>query len=151
MPKNSRKLANLLIAPNRQLRLTLTAILVGLLFFFAIFGAQFWMSSALIESLSAFLPPDSGLNQTVATSVRWTWIVFFVASICFTTAITAITVVFSHRVYGPVYAIRKHLAALARGEYEYRTHLRKHDEFKDLAQDLNTLSELLQARGSRTS
>lgn len=144
---DDRKISNYFIAPERQLKIALFAVGIGLLFFFGFFGFQIWMFSALIASLAPLIPESSNVEPMIADSIHWTWIVFFVGAITFTIVMATITIVISHRVYGPVYAIRKHLAAIARGEFSHRTHLRKHDEFKDVAQDLNQLSEVLEAKG----
>ncbi|MBS1962610.1 MAG: hypothetical protein JST04_10365 [Bdellovibrionales bacterium] len=120
---------------------------LGLLFFFSFFAFQIWMFSTLIASLVPLVPPGSNVEQMMAESIRWNWIIFGVGMVMFTIIVTITTVVISHRIYGPAYAIRKHLAAITRGEFEHRTHLRKNDEFKDVAQDLNHLSEILAAKG----
>ena len=125
--------------------MALGAVAVGLIFFFGFFGFQIWMFTSLIMSLAPLIPETSNVGEMIAESLFWSRVIFGVGIVMFTFVVTAITVVISHRIYGPAYAIRKHLAALARGEYDYRTHLRKGDEFKDLAQDLNSLSETLAA------
>ena len=145
---DDRRLKNFFIAPEKQFKLAIWAVALGLLFFFGFFGFQLWMFSALIASLSSLIPESSlNLEQMVADSVHWTWIVFGVGSVFFTLILTGVTTVVSHRIYGPAYAIRKHLAAIAHGDYAYRTHLRKRDEFKDIAEDLNQLSERLEGKG----
>jgi len=141
---DDRRLSNFIIAPDRQLRAALLAVGIGLLFFFGFFGFQIWMFSALVESLAPLIPESSNVNQMISESVHWSWIVFFVGAVAFTLLLTTLTIVISHRIYGPIYAIRKHVAAIGRGEFAHRTHLRKSDEFKDLAKDLNSLSEALE-------
>ena len=142
--KFNREFSNFLIAPNRQLRLALMAVLFGLLFLFAVFGFQMWIFTSLVGSLSASLSENPALIQIVSESVRWAWRMFFIACAFFTTMALALTIVFSHRIYGPAFAIRKHLAAISNGDFAFRTTLRKHDELKDIANDLNSLSERLE-------
>jgi hypothetical protein len=141
---DDRRLSNFFIAPDRQLRMALVAVGCGLFFFFAFFGFQIWMFSALIASLSPLIPETSNVSEMIAESIHWTWIVFFAGAVAFTMVLTTLTIVISHRVYGPIYAIRKHIGALSRGEFAHRTHLRKNDEFKDVAKDLNELSAALE-------
>ena len=140
---DQRRLSGLFIAPDRQVRVALLSVGIGLLFFFAFFGFQLWMFSALLSSLAPLIPESSNVDRAIAESIRWIWLVFGVGAVAFTVLVGSVTVVLSHRIYGPIYAIRKHLAAIGKGEFDHRTHLRKNDEFKDVAQDLNALSEAL--------
>ncbi|MGE0633793.1 MAG: HAMP domain-containing protein [Pseudobdellovibrionaceae bacterium] len=55
----------------------------------------------------------------------------------------------SHRIFGPVVAIRRQLENLNSGRYEARIKLRKTDEFHEIAEDLNRLAETLQSRHTK--
>ena len=50
----------------------------------------------------------------------------------------------SHRIYGPMVQIRKHVTNLIRGDFTSRIHLRDHDHFVELSEDLNQLAEKMQ-------
>lgn len=56
----------------------------------------------------------------------------------------AIGVKLSHRIYGPIVQIRKHVQRLKDGDYSSRIHLRDHDHFNELAEELNELAQSLQ-------
>jgi sensor histidine kinase YesM len=144
--KDDRKWTNFIIAPDRQFRLTVIAGGIGLVFFFGFFAFQIWLFSTLIMSLVPFIPPGTGLEGMIQNSIQWSWIVFGVVGVCFLAVCSGAVIIVSHRIYGPIVAIRKHLAAVVRGEFDYRTHLRKNDEFQDVARDLNDLSEALQVK-----
>jgi len=47
---------------------------------------------------------------------------------------------------GPTVAFRRHLRALAAGDYSARTYLRPHDAFQEVADELNALSRALETR-----
>lgn len=53
-------------------------------------------------------------------------------------------VFFSKNIFGPIVPFRQHLDKLCKGDFASRVRLRKGDEFKDLAEDLNHLAELLE-------
>jgi HAMP domain-containing protein len=53
-------------------------------------------------------------------------------------------VVFSHRIFGPTIALRRHIKKLKNGDYSSRAHLRAGDELHDLADELNELAETLE-------
>lgn len=56
---------------------------------------------------------------------------------------------YSFRIFGPQVAIDRHIQALMDGDFKARIHLRRHDEFLDLAERLNRLAEILEERKSR--
>lgn len=49
----------------------------------------------------------------------------------------------SHRIYGPIVQIQKHVVNLINGQYASRVHLRDNDHFIPLGEDLNELAEVL--------
>jgi Tfp pilus assembly protein PilX len=49
----------------------------------------------------------------------------------------------THRIFGPMVPIRKHIQNLKKGDFESRIHLRKKDHFHELAEDLNELAKSL--------
>ena len=143
--KNARRWKGIFISPSRQFKYASTAVLIGLVTFVAFFTFELWLISALISHLSAFVPPDSPLNQLLIDCIRWSWVAFIFTVVAFSLLVFSATIIVSHRLYGPIYAMRRHVEALVRGEYSHRVHLRKTDEFKDLAEVLNELSSNLEA------
>jgi signal transduction histidine kinase len=53
---------------------------------------------------------------------------------------------YSHRIFGPVVPIRRQLLNLREGNYGGKVTLRRYDEFKEIAEDLNQLSSKLGAK-----
>ncbi len=53
--------------------------------------------------------------------------------------VVLIGLVLSNRIAGPIHRIKKYLNDIARGNYDKRLNLRKKDELKDLAMELNKL------------
>lgn len=66
---------------------------------------------------------------------------FFLGVLCF-----VLWTVYSHRVIGPTVPIRRHLKELAEGNYSARIKIREKDEFKEIAEDLNHLAEVLESK-----
>ncbi len=58
-------------------------------------------------------------------------------------------IVWSHRIAGPTYALKKHLVKMLEGDYSGRVHLRNTDQLVELAEEINKLTEKLekQTRG----
>lgn len=72
---------------------------------------------------------------------------FVLSSVLF----VALAVVLTERIVGPLRALLRHIDALDKGNYEFKTVLRKSDELKPLMEALNGLSDTLKARhGSST-
>lgn len=146
-----RKIQNFAIAPSKQFRLAFTLVSIGLGVFLAFFAFELWMMSSIVTSLSPLAPPDSNVHGLLADSLWWSWAAFIFIAFIFAMAVVVGTLVISHRFFGPVVALQKHISALTRGEYDHRTHLRKTDELKELASDLNQLSEQLEAQAKTNS
>lgn len=53
---------------------------------------------------------------------------------------------YSHRIYGPKVALIRQVKSLIEGDYSAEAKLRKHDEFQDLAAELNRLAQSLRER-----
>ncbi len=148
---DGRKVKNFVIAPNKQFRLAFVMVSAGLFIFLAFFGFELWMMSSIVQSLSPLAPPDSGLHEALANSLWWSWAAFYLVAFIFGVAVLVGTLVVSHRYFGPVVALRRHISAILNGEYDHRTHLRKSDELKELAADLNQLSEHFETRAKSNS
>ena len=59
--------------------------------------------------------------------------------------IAAFSVVFSHRIAGPVYRLERVLDALIQGEEVEHMHVRRHDELQGLVKKINMLIDMMQA------
>ena len=55
-------------------------------------------------------------------------------------------IVFSHRIAGPLPKIYKILREIGQGQFDVKLVLRKHDELKDLAEEINLMAERLGQR-----
>lgn len=61
----------------------------------------------------------------------------------------AIGIMLTHRIFGPMVPIRHQLAKMIEGDYSGRIHLRTSDEFKEVANDINTLTDRLKQAQAR--
>jgi len=146
MSKDNRRLKNIIIAPNKQLKLAFFSVMTGLATLLLFFAFQIWLFTSMIRNISPALPEDMNLEPVLADSIHWSWIGFILGAVFFAVLVSSVTIVISHRIYGPMIAIRKHIAAILGGKYDHKTTLRKNDEFKEVADDLNKLSEILREK-----
>lgn len=56
------------------------------------------------------------------------------------------TILFTHRIYGPMVPLKKHIESLKAGNYESRVKLRKHDELLEFEDMLNELAAVLEEK-----
>jgi hypothetical protein len=104
------------------------------------------ISRRMSASVETFLTADSPNPQTIsavtilASSVRD---ILMIGTSLSGFLSVALWILYSHRILGPVVPIRRHIGRLFAKDFESRIHLRKNDELKDIAEDLNRLSEFL--------
>jgi hypothetical protein len=94
------------------------------------------MAEAMNENL-AFI----AMFKDIVSSIMFTGIIGIsvLSVVCF-----ILWVVYSHRIFGPIVPIRRHIISLKNGDYSVRIKLRTGDEMKDVAEELNQLAEALQ-------
>ncbi len=76
------------------------------------------------------------VSSLVISPMAWGVIAFSFLSLL-------IWLLFSNRIFGPIVPIRRQIERLTKGDYEFRIQLRRHDELKEVADDLNRLAEVL--------
>ena len=146
--KNRRKISNYIVGSRAQLRffipfafLLALSLITNILMFWhvsmmreqaiQIYGTQnpeFSASAALIED-HALMLGSIGIVLTGLVSLGF-WIIY------------------SHRIFGPAYAIRVQIGRLCDNDFEQVIQLRKYDELKDLARDANRLTSVLKGKAS---
>jgi len=109
----------------------------------------------LLSSFDSYLATLRETNQMdTQTSILVTSHLYYYLRLAITLAVSfavgglALGVMLSHRIFGPIVPIRAHVLRLIEGDYSSRIHLRTHDQFKDVATDLNTLAERLNQKQS---
>jgi methyl-accepting chemotaxis protein len=121
-----------------QYRFTLRLCLIsGLLFAFFTGISLFFIKMSyemLIQSALIQMPE-------VVTKLRWEFkalaIKMLVSWIFFICAIFLLGVLYTQRIAGPIYALRRKLQDMTRGSYPQKLIFRKNDEFRSLEQSYN--------------
>lgn len=140
---NRRKASNVTVDPKAQLRFAqpFAILLVASL---ATINLIFWQVFSSKGSMASSAPPEAlaFLNNAMAQAVLYSSIGMLVIGIL----TLMLWLVYSHRIFGPMVPIRRQVEALKSGNYDFKINLRKNDEFKELANELNQLADLLKAR-----
>lgn len=144
--KPRRKLRNRIQKPGLQLRFPLYTILLTVFFAGSIVATVYLSFGDLYNSILNV----SELGEYYKNAIRENFqasigllTMFFLAYI---TLIVVLSVVVTHRMIGPTYSFVRQIRALKNGDYYARIVLRKHDEFKDVAKELNELAEILECK-----
>ena len=140
--KRSKK--NLWLMPGFQGRLLL-------LFILGAFGSALlngYLYYAYVDDSYAFILQYSTLSQDLIEQRHRDLLVFGIAlalvSLVITLVLAVWALVLTHRAAGAVYHIKKVIGEIRAGDVTRRVHLRKKDEFKDLAAAFNQLMDEMQ-------
>ena len=79
-------------------------------------------------------------------NTKWILICFLAA---YVVGVGALTIIYTHRLAGPMVAFKKHIDELKAKNFSSRVSLRKSDQFQELALKLNELAETMEADSSK--
>lgn len=137
--RKQRKLRNIFINTSFQAKIIL--LIAGIVLMQAILTTGYFCSSfeqffqtpiALVDINSEFIEAAEELKLQI-------FVGFMIANGGFLIFALLIGVYFSHKLAGPNYAIKRAITNLLDGVDQHNIHLRKGDEFHDLAERINTL------------
>lgn len=144
-----RKARNLLLRPTLQMKLPLYTLilsftfgLVALLLFY-IYFEQLYVMMLENTTQGSYLRAAVSLQTSNFIEAASMLLIGYIL------LIVVVTTIYTHRIIGPTIALKRHIRALKDGLYSHRVHLRKHDELKDMAADLNELAEILEQYKNR--
>jgi len=140
-----RKARNFLLKPGIQLRLTLYVLLLSFTFALlaVLFGNLYFeqtfvtllQSTDQSEYVQRILARQTGEFKELALLLLSGYVLLMIV----------VTVIFTHRLIGPIIPIQRHVKALQEGRFTHRISQRRHDDaFNELVEQLNTLAETLQ-------
>ena len=142
--KRSKK--NLWLMPGFQGRLLLLFIFCGLTCAFV----NGYLYYSYVDASYAFILRYSTLSQDLIAQRHMDLLIFSVAlaagSLVITLILAVWALVLTHRAAGAVYAVKKVIGEIRAGDPTRRVHLRKKDEFKDLAAAFNEMMDELQTK-----
>ncbi|HKI73908.1 MAG TPA: hypothetical protein VJ998_04665 [Pseudomonadales bacterium] len=146
MSRKQRKLKNMLVNPGFQLKLTLYYVVSGLVFFGAIVGLSYTKLSKVRHLMNdnplMNFQIQSQVNDLMFQVIQFT-LLGFVAYIILS---SLFALIISHKIAGPVVAIRAFIEQLKMGNYDYKRNLRPNDELNEIMDALKELAPLLKER-----
>ncbi|HVH20279.1 MAG TPA: hypothetical protein VNF72_18450 [Myxococcota bacterium] len=139
-PRERRRTVNLSVERSLQLELPIAILLVtcavGI-------GLAAYARAAFGQLFEAFEKAASApaLESLLRAQTSDFLLVAGVISVSYAVLVAFMTLIWCHRLIGPVVAFRRQLASLMAGELNARVQLRRGCAFHDLADDLNALAE----------
>ena len=117
---------------------------IGFLLISLLFGVLLFRLNDMIQTLASLAQdPEQAAAATANTSIvlMSTYCFLLLSFLC---SALFLGLVITHRYLGPMVPIQRHVKNLLEGKFEHSIQLRKNDQFKELADDLNRLAARLQ-------
>ena len=130
-----------MIKPRFQLKMALSAA-VFLTIYSLLLGAAIFYPLAVEYASTANTAAKAQLANSALFVHKHLWPAIFCTSIL----VFLTTILFSHRIAGPIYRFEKTVETLSEGNFSIRLKLRKRDEFHEIADGLNSLALFLENR-----
>jgi HAMP domain-containing protein len=141
--RNKRSAKKLFIAPSRQLKLTFAMLSIGILVTALLLAYLVTKVSQTVDLLEPS-HPSAALIVTDSLSPVLNLLIAGQALLWIFCLLVGVLV--SHKIYGPLVPMLRHVRNLQEGSYSSRVKLREGDELEDLAGALNELAEKLEGR-----
>ena len=140
--RNRRKLSNFFPEPKFQLKYI--SLVVGSSLFVAVFtlGILGYFLRQNYIVLVKYASTDPQLTESLMWEFNFLLGVMSLCFLFFLAGLTLISIIFSHRVAGVVFVLKRAFNQVAQGE-RVVLKFRKHDEFKDLETSFNNMMETL--------
>lgn len=142
--KYQRKMVNMLLQPLVQLRIGAFNLALSLVFVLLLGAYCYQKFVQFTDVVVTLTEADSAVFDLIRGYLSSIGTTALLASLVFVAANIALSIFLTHRLVGPTIAFRRHIKALIEGDYAVRTRLRTGDAFREVADDLNTLSERLE-------
>jgi HAMP domain-containing protein len=143
--ENRRTLRGLIVRPNEQLKWAVSVtgasvVITGVLLI--VVGLSF---KSLVDRWKEMGDVDPELAAVLNNSLMPGLLEMIGALVLVAALMVILLIKTSHRYYGPLVPIQRHIENLIKGNYDTRIHLRKGDELTELSASLNKLAETLKA------
>lgn len=149
-PANRRKIRNYLLLPALQLKISVAQILLATIFTASLLAIFYVHLNAFFTIVIQMTNTDDSQLESLLSGLATLRISLMIAGMAFVAAQMLMVITYSHRLIGPMVAIKRTAGLLASGKYGYQVKLRPHDAFKEVADDLNRLSRRLESIGHQT-
>lgn len=140
---NRRQASNFAVDHKAQLRFAIPFVILFVVSLSTI-NVVFWKIFSERSSMSSGAPPEAlaFLSSVMGQAV----ILCSIGMLAIGVVSLILWMLYSHRIFGPMVPIRRQVDAIKNGNYDFKIVLRKRDEFKELADELNNLALHLKSK-----
>ena len=150
-PNNRRSVRSLLIKPREQLKYSFVFVGLGIIVLMVFVASVILFLSQTMMSLEAAYSLDPEVISAIRKSLVSALGLTLLLCVVLATFAIILGVQWTHKIYGPVVPMQRHIDALKEGDYSSRVNLRKGDELQELSDALNSLAESLEKKyGKKT-
>lgn len=147
--RNRRSVKNIIVSPKQQLRYSLVLVVGSCLTLALFVGVLIFQINQTITTLGLAYSLDAEVVEAIQKSLSSAlWMAMILAALSILSSL-ALAIRLSHKIYGPMVAIKRYLDALMSGDYKARLNLRQGDDLLELRDALNQLAETLEKRHAR--
>lgn len=111
-------------------------------------GVVFWLLHTKFDQYLVAGIQEADLKGEILEMLSqrkvWLWSRLSILGFFFSGLMVTASIIYTHRMVGPVVAFSRHVRELARGNYSSRVKLRKADAFQAFAEELNVLAQGLE-------
>ena len=133
-----------LLQPSLQLKFPIYAVLLTILFLVSVTSVLYLAFGNLFLEILEESPWSNYHSNAIQNQASAAISVVLVCTLAYAILVVIFSVILTHRLVGPIVAFERQIKAFKQGSFSARTTLRKHDEFKNIARELNELGEILE-------
>jgi methyl-accepting chemotaxis protein len=138
-----RRYTNFLLQPMVQIRIGLVNIAASVLFVAALGIYSYRRLVTFADVVTTLTQADTEVKGLLADYLGSVGMTAALVGVVFLLVNLTLSVYLTHKLVGPTIAFRRHINALAQGDFRAHTKLRVGDAFGEVADDLNRLSDKL--------
>ncbi len=142
----SRKMRNFLLSPRLQITFGFYNLILAILGSLAIYGVIDLKLKTTLDVVISMTDLEDDIRDLFSDAIIESAKLASGVILFYVIATFMLSIIMTHRLIGPTYAFRRHIAMLKKGMYRFRTVLRPSDAFEEIAHDLNDLSEILNSK-----
>ncbi len=144
--KHPRKLSNFIINPIFQSRMALRFIFAYLIVSGGLQIYFIYQINSYVKNFTKIFPVSTDQHLVLHDIV--TNVIFAMGTITILGALTifGISIVYSHKIAGPIYVIKQNIQKMIQGDLSVRSHFREGDEFNEIAHELGILADKLKSK-----
>jgi signal transduction histidine kinase len=144
--ESNRNLRNILISPDRQLRMiAVVTVICGLTYLASVYFIIRHLITKL-ASVSSNVGSQLEFQDKMIEAIQRSMVTIGIVGVVFLVLLSVGLLILSHRIYGPLVPIKRFIQQIREGDYAARVSIRDEDELHDLVVELNEMAMTLEKR-----